>query len=111
LADEQWPASWRPHESGLLCLREKLDGDLPAALVYEIRSGALLEPLAAKILSELLRTTFVVAVVNFQKRHIRLSGQWRFDPAQPPPRPHIAPVPNLGAPASSGVSDALVQPM
>jgi len=31
--DEIWPASWRPDQSGLLCLREQIQPDLPAALV------------------------------------------------------------------------------
>lgn len=110
LADEQWPASWRPHESGLLCLRETLDDDLPAALVYEIRAGALLEPVTAEILDELLRTTFVVAVVNFQKQNMRLPGRWRRDAAKPrPPRPHFVAVPEMPATAPGQVAHAQIR--
>ncbi len=43
LADPSWPETWRPDRSGLLCLREKLEGGVPAAVVYEIVPGATLD--------------------------------------------------------------------
>ena len=111
LANEHWPPSWRPYESGLLCLRETLDGKFPAAVVYEIRADALLEPRAAEILDELLRTTAVVAVVNFQQRRVHLSGRWCRDPAQPQlPRPHFASLAATRAPVPSHPAVARVHP-
>jgi hypothetical protein len=79
LNDRDWPEAWRPDESGLLCLREMLEENLPAALVYEIRRDALLLPVANEILTELVRISVVVAVVGIDQSRRLLPGQWRGD--------------------------------
>jgi hypothetical protein len=74
LADLSWPVAWRPDLSGLLCLRETIADQLPAAAVYEVRPAALDSPLAAAVIAELQRTTAVVALIDMDERRRRLPG-------------------------------------
>ncbi len=91
LGDEDWPAAWRPNESGLLCLRETLDERVPAAVAYEVRLDALLTPVAAEIVAELLRTTAVLVIVTFNEQRVRIAGRWRCDaPESTLRKPHFA---------------------
>ncbi|MCH8043460.1 MAG: hypothetical protein IID44_07045 [Planctomycetes bacterium] len=87
---EHWPVAWRPHESGLLCLQEPLDEGRPAALVYEIRAGALRSPEAAEIIESLRETSSAVAIVDFRgNRQLRL-GKLRIEESHiAPPKPHF----------------------
>jgi hypothetical protein len=64
LRDPVWPGLWRPDRSGLVCLREVLEGEVPAAEVREISPGALHRPEAADILNELARTTATISIVD-----------------------------------------------
>lgn len=66
LRDSVWPKVWRPDRSGLLCLRAMLEGHLPAAVIYEIRSGALAKPEGNDIVNYLLRTTVALAILDAQ---------------------------------------------
>ena len=79
LADQTWEQAWRPDLVGLLCLRERLDEETPAALVYELRDGALGNPESAKILADLCRTAISVTVVARDGTRKRLPGTWRPD--------------------------------
>ena len=72
LKDENWPTSWRPDSSGLLCLREEVDNGSVAALVYELRHGSLHTPLAVEILDELQLAVDVIVVVDFHSQRRRL---------------------------------------
>jgi hypothetical protein len=90
LADGGWPDAWRPDQSGLFCLRERLGNGLPAAVAYEIQPGALDHQTAAAILAELQRTTAVVVAIDVHERRQRLVGRWRADEAHPVvPAPHF----------------------
>lgn len=82
-ADTNWPESWRPDRAGLLCLRERLGGKLPAAAVYELRPGALRTPLADMILDELRRTTAVVVTIDLAENRRSTPGRWTADPIAP----------------------------
>ena len=86
--DESWPAAWRPDRSGLLCLREQIEGH-SAAAVYEIRNDALQTPLATEMVNELRRTTAVFVLVDLHQRRRCLPGR-RIDDAQQ----QIIPVPH-----------------
>lgn len=69
-----------------MCLREMLEPGFPAAVVYEIAAGALDRPENGDVLSELVATTAVTAVVDLQRRSRRVLGTWS-------PPPQHAPVP------------------
>ena len=91
LADTNWPESWRPDHSGLLCLRAEIEPGIPAAAVYELRPGALQPTVAAEILTELKHTTMVIAIINIQQQRDRLFGNWVTSPSHPAvPAPHFA---------------------
>ncbi len=79
LADTSWHESWRPDLSGLLCLREWIDEQVPAAIVYELRDGAIGSPAAVEILAELCRTTVSVTVIGRDGSRQRLVGTWKPD--------------------------------
>jgi len=66
LGDPTWPNAWRPDRSGLLCLRQTLEGHLPAAVIHEIRAGALAKPEGTDIVNHLLRTTVALEIVDSQ---------------------------------------------
>ena len=90
LSDASWPAEWRPHRLGLLCIREEIDVNLPAAAVFEIRPGALQKSTAVEILEELQRTTAVIAIVDSQEQRRHLLGKWSVETAEPGVRtPHF----------------------
>jgi len=90
LDDSAWPESWRPDRSGLFCLREEIEPGTPAAAVYELRPNALQTPVAAEILTELKRTTVVVAIINARQQRRKLLGNWVVSPPQPTvPAPHF----------------------
>jgi hypothetical protein len=90
LGDTEWPESWRPERSELLCLRAEIEKDRPAAAIYELEPDALQSSIAADILSELKRTTTVVAVIDAQQERRKLQGNWVASPAQPAvPAPHF----------------------
>ena len=74
LADASWPEPWRPDRSGVMCLRETIDDDMPAAAVYEVRRGALDEPIVAEIIEELKRTTAVIALIDREQERRCLLG-------------------------------------
>lgn len=95
-SDATWPSSWRPDLSGLLCLREHLGGELPAAAVYELRPGALETPLAAMIVDELRRTTAVVALIDVAENRRAVPGTWAAGPIPGPVESPIGPVPWSG---------------
>lgn len=89
LACNDWPEEWRPEQSGLLCLRELMDDGSPAALVAEVRPGALLEPVAEEILLKLLQNTRrVVVVAPDGSRHLMFGS---FEP-EPAPKREPAPL-------------------
>ena len=89
LANLDWPEEWRPEQSGLLCLRELMDDGSPAALVSEIRPGALLEPIAQEILLHLLENTRrVVVVAPDGSRHLMIGS---YEP-QAAPKREMAPL-------------------
>jgi hypothetical protein len=68
-----------------------LDEKVPAAVAYEVRPDALLTPLAAEMISELVRTTAVLVIVTFHQRRVRIAGRWRWDaPESMLRRPHFA---------------------
>jgi hypothetical protein len=76
LSAEDWPETWRPEQSGLLCLREILPDGKPGSLVLESRAGALLEPQAKDILLALMRSCSVVVVVGPDGKRRRMHGCW-----------------------------------
>ncbi|MBN2291571.1 MAG: hypothetical protein JXM70_04045 [Pirellulales bacterium] len=82
LSDSKWNDSWRPDLSGLLCLREWIDEQVPAAIVYELRDGVIGSPEAVEILSELCRTTVSVTVIGRDDSRQRLVGAWKPDEAK-----------------------------
>jgi hypothetical protein len=45
-----------------------LEGRLPAAVIYEIRSGALMKPEGNDIINHLLRTTVALAILDTHGR-------------------------------------------
>jgi hypothetical protein len=71
--------AWRPDRSGLLCLRETIDGCTPAALVYELRPDALSSETGGAILDVLQRTTALLAVIGVNNQETRFSGYWAVD--------------------------------
>ena len=75
LCDWSWPLSWRPDHSGVMCLREKIDCDTPAALVIELRPDALGEPRVQDIIAELQRSTAVVATIDTRGCRQRVLGE------------------------------------
>ena len=77
LADQSWQQSWRPDLTGLLCLREWVDEQIPAAVVYELRHGAINNPEAVEILAELCRTTVSVTLIALDGSRRRLVGAWK----------------------------------
>ena len=90
LDDTDWAASWRPDRSGLFCLRAEIEPGIPAAAVYELWPNALQPPVAAEILTELKRTTMVIALINAQQQRQKLLGNWVASPSQPTvPTPHF----------------------
>lgn len=90
LAEPSWPDAWRPENSGLLCLREEIENEVSAALVYEIARDALASPTAEAILASLTESTAVVAVVNLQRQRRLLRGhQWIDESAHQVRRPHF----------------------
>lgn len=91
LADASWPEAWRPDCSGLLCLRERVGGSLPAAAVYELYPGALLRREGARIVEELRKSTAVLVTIDVRARRRRLVGRLlehgeQRDPQQGPER-------------------------
>jgi len=85
-----WLDAWRPDRSGLLGLRERIDGGLTAAVLYEIRPGALEEPLAVEILGELRRATTLVITVDARQHRVHLPRHWVGDLAHTgAPAPHF----------------------
>ncbi len=66
-----------------MCLWEEIDVGLPAAAVYEIRSGALQSSDALAILEELKRTAAVIAVIDNGQRRQRLTGHVEIHAAEP----------------------------
>lgn len=90
LVDPTWPAQWRPEQSGLLCLREEIDGGIYAALVYEIQKDAIARPSTRAILEKLKESCAVIAVVNLQQQRQLLHGrQWSESAAHGVRRPHF----------------------
>lgn len=89
LADSTWPDLWRPDRSGLLPLRELVDG-VPVALVYETRAGALTAPTGLELVERLRTRAAWVVLVSFDGARSKLSGLLRVDGAEaaPPPAPH-----------------------
>ena len=83
LADPSWPDAWRPDLSGLLCLREPIANEHPAAAVYELRPDALVVAPAVEILAELQRTTTAVVLIDCGKNRRRLPGYWIERRAEP----------------------------
>jgi len=73
-----------------MCLREQIQPDLPAALVYEILADALERSTAAEIIKELKRTVAVAVVVDMHQHRHRVSGCQAIDTAHPTvPVPHF----------------------
>jgi len=66
LGDRSWPSVWRPDRSGLLCIPNTLEGHLPAAVIREIRPGALAKPEGNDIVNHLLRTTVALEIIDAQ---------------------------------------------
>ncbi|NQT41047.1 MAG: hypothetical protein HQ581_26380 [Planctomycetes bacterium] len=89
LSDPTWPEPLRPDRSGLLCLRETLADGIPAALVYEMRTGVLQTPEAVEILAELQRTTAVVVIIDAGQHRRQLTGTWQAEPQQPIRQPRF----------------------
>ena len=90
LDDTDWPESWRSDHSGLFCLKADIEPGTPAAAVYELWPDALQTPVAAAILTELQRTTMVIAIINVHQERERLSGNWVASPPEPAvPAPHF----------------------
>ena len=90
LADTGWPAAWRPNRVGLLALREMIGKNVPAAVLYEIRPGALEQSVAAEIAVELQRTAAFVVVVDSDKRRWDLPGHSiEHLSHRAPPAPHF----------------------
>ncbi|MHB8897697.1 MAG: YkgJ family cysteine cluster protein [Thermoguttaceae bacterium] len=81
LSERTWPLEWRPDRSGLLCLREKIDDDIFAAVAYEIEADAITQGTATAILTRLTETTAVVALVNLQQQRRLVSGIQRAETA------------------------------
>ncbi len=61
----------------MLCLREWVDEKVPAAIVYELRHGAIASPQAIDILAQLCRTTVSVTVIGLDGPRRRLVGAWK----------------------------------
>ena len=90
LDDTDWPESWRPDHSGLFCLRADIEPGTPAAAVYELWPDSLQTSVAAEILTELKRTTMVVAIINARQERQKLLGNWVASPPEPAvPAPHF----------------------
>jgi len=92
LRDTTWPGSWRPDRSGLLCLRETLEEDLPAAAVYEILPGALERPGAAAILDVLRECTDMTVVIEYGRQQRRVLGKWAAHAPAVGTSPHYVPL-------------------
>jgi hypothetical protein len=65
---------WRPDRCGLLCLREELDGTTSAAVVYEIRPGALESASAGELIEALIKGSAVVVTVSLNGRRARFGA-------------------------------------
>ena len=74
--DPSWPERWRPDRCALLCLRQDLDGKVPAAAVYETQPQARRQSVAQEILAELVRTVAVVVVIDTEGRRWQVPGHW-----------------------------------
>jgi hypothetical protein len=83
LRDPFWPGLWRPDRAGLLCLREVLEGEVPAAEIHEIWAGALQRPEAVDILNELVRTTATMSIIDAACQRQRILGRWSRDNSSP----------------------------
>lgn len=82
-----------------MCLREKLDGDLFASAVYEIRPGVLESRAAKPVLTALRDSSAAVVLINVQHRRRCLIGNSSADAAHPtPPAPHFRVVPRQETP-------------
>jgi len=75
LADGTWPEAWRPHEAGLLCLREMMPNGTTASVVYETVAGRLNSPVAERIIAELQSTSAAVVIVDAQDHPTTLPGR------------------------------------
>jgi len=64
LSDPLWPKAWRPDCSGLLCVREAIDGHRSAAVIFEIRPGALATQAGNDLVNHLLQTTAALTIVD-----------------------------------------------
>jgi Fe-S-cluster containining protein len=108
LSESSWPLAWRPERSGLLCLREEVDNEVHAALVYEIERDAIARPTTESILARLRESTVVVALVNLQQQRRLLRGhQWVERGERVVRRPHfLKPISAVGAPSPERLSDA-----
>ena len=89
LTDASWPDSWRPRESGLLCLRESLDGVGFAGLIYEIVAGALQTPTAEKIIARLLAACEMVVLVAESGRRETLISRRALERGNVAAAPHF----------------------
>ncbi len=108
LTEPSWPLAWRPEQSGLLCLREKIDGGVSAALVYEIQQGSLARPTTEAVLAKLKDSTAIVALVNLQRQRQVLRGrQWMGPGEHAVRRPHfLKPIHAVGTHTLGALRDA-----
>lgn len=74
LSDPLWPKAWRPDGSGLLCVREAIDGHRQAAVIFEIQPGALTTQVGNDLVSHLLQTTVALAIVDAHGRRLGLDA-------------------------------------
>lgn len=70
LQEPTWPLDWRPYESGLLCLQEKIDATGSLAAVYELRRGALQSATARQMIDQLFAKNLAVVLIDVdENRH------------------------------------------
>ena len=85
-----WPDSWRPRESGLLCLVETVEGIGRAALVYENVALALQTTVATSMINQLLQQTQAVVVVDIAGSRRTLVNHGQPGRQSKPASPHFS---------------------
>lgn len=75
LGDTNWPESWRPDRSGLLCLREAVDEGVVGGLIYEVVPAKLRSSFGRRIQRQMLRTCDAVVVVDSDGNRQLLAGE------------------------------------
>lgn len=90
LKNPDWPESWRPDRSSLLCLSEVLPSGSPGSAIYELAPGQLASPVAQAIVEALRRQSQFVVLISYDGQRLFRPG-FRVDQGGTPGRgPHFA---------------------